>query len=78
MQWTRKEMEPNLVDILIDGMETALNEQYREQMDDFLLRHNADKWIIASDYSMGRQEFRVNTMRKYGFGAPDKELYYPN
>lgn len=62
MQWTRTEMEPNLVDILIEGMEAALIGEYRDQIDDFLLKQNVGKWIIASDYSMGRPEFTHDAM----------------
>jgi len=51
-----------LIDILIDGMEAALNAQYQEQIEDFLQKHDVSKWIIASDYSMNRPEFTHDAM----------------
>jgi hypothetical protein len=60
--WRRKEMEPNIVDNLIDGMEAALAAEYLDQVEEFLDANNVTKWIIASDYSMGRPEFTHDAM----------------
>lgn len=60
--WRRREMELNIVDTLIDGMEAALAAEYLEQIEKFLDANDVTKWIIASDYSMGRPEFTHDAM----------------
>lgn len=61
-RYIRRDIEPNLLDHLIDGMEAALDAEYRDLVDNFLSQYQTSKWMIASDYSMGRPEFTHDAM----------------
>lgn len=60
--WKRMDWAPNLIDTIIDGMHSALDAEYGHQIDKFLDKQNTGRWIIASDYSMGRPEFTHDAM----------------